>query len=437
MVDIKKLSILVRELEDGLAVCMRCGMCQSVCPLYAETGRESDVARGKLALLDGLIREIVKNPAGVSERLSRCLLCGSCEANCPSGVKVVDIFLKARAILGGYLGLSPVKKALFRGMLAKPGIFNRLLEWGARGQELFIKPADELVGTSCARFTSPLGERHFKALASVPFHKTVGRVDTAPGASGLRVAFFVGCLVDKVFPHIGEAVMEALSRRGVGVFIPEEQACCGIPALSAGDSTAFATLMRRNAVLLASGSFDYIVTACATCTSTIKKVWPMMAPELAPDTFAAVQSIAGRTLDISQFLVDKTGVTPEERGEGVDEKVIITYHDPCHLKKSLGVSAQPRTLLRASRGHVFKEMAEPDRCCGCGGSFNLNHYEISGAIGKRKRKNIVGSGCEVVATSCPACMLHISDMLSKAGDRIRIEHVVEVYAESLRKGKRC
>ena len=79
----------MRELEDQLVVCMRCGMCQAVCPLFRETGFEADVARGKLALLDGLLQEMFKDPQGVYERLNKCLLCGSCAANCPSGVSVL------------------------------------------------------------------------------------------------------------------------------------------------------------------------------------------------------------------------------------------------------------------------------------------------------------------------------------------------------------
>ena len=119
MSDMKEIARLMKELEDQLVVCMRCGMCQSVCPLYEQTGREADVARGKLALLDGLMNEMFKDPEGVYERLNKCLLCGSCAANCPSGVSVLEIFMKARAILTGYMGLPPAKKLVLRGMLAR------------------------------------------------------------------------------------------------------------------------------------------------------------------------------------------------------------------------------------------------------------------------------------------------------------------------------
>ncbi len=430
MADMKKLAGLIKELEDQLAVCMRCGMCQAVCPVFAETGREADVARGKLALLDGLVQEMFKDPQGVNDRLMRCLLCGSCSANCPSGVKVLDVFIKARAILTGYMGLHPLKKAIFRGMLVRPEFFDRLMEWGSKLQGFFVKPVDDLLGTSCGRLLSPLGDRHFKALAPTAFHRKVKPMNTNAGPSGLKVAYFAGCVIDKVFPNIGEAVMHTMEHHGVGVYLPEDFACCGIPALSSGDTPAFNRMVRHNLQRFAAEPFDFLVTACATCTSTIRKLWPLMAEDLSPEAREQVTAIAARTVDVSQFLVDEVGVHPVEL-QGDHQKILLTYHDPCHLKKSLGVASQPRALLQSNPRYRFTEMVEADRCCGMGGSFNLQHYDISASIGKRKRDNIVQSKCEVVATSCPACMLQMSDMLSQAGVRVQVRHAIEIYAESL------
>ena len=198
MASMDALARLMRELEDQLVVCMRCGMCQSVCPVFDQTGREADVARGKLALLSGLMEAMFDDPQGVAERLNKCLLCGSCAANCPSGVSVQEIFLKARAILSGYMGLPPAKRLILRGMLANPALFDRLTEWGARFQKIFTRPVNEVVGTSCARVMSPLiQERHFRTLATVPFHRQIPSLDTPAGESGLKVALFTGCLIDK------------------------------------------------------------------------------------------------------------------------------------------------------------------------------------------------------------------------------------------------
>ena len=368
---------MLQELEDQLAVCMRCGLCQSVCPLFAETGREADVARGKLALLDGLSQEMFKNPQGVSERLNRCLLCGSCAANCPSGVRVLDIFIKARAILSGYMGLSPVKKAIFRGLLAKPDLFNQLLNLGTKFQGIFIKPVDGLLGSSCSRFLSPvLRGRHFKPLAATPLHRQVPSLDLDAAPGRPKVAFFVGCLIDKIFPQIGHSVLSVLEHHGVGVFLPPDQGCCGIPALSSGDTNTFHQLVRHNLERFRAQSFDYLVTACATCTSTMNKIWPLMFQDATQAEKAEISFLVEKTLDISQFLVDKLGIT-DLGGEISGTPVPVTYHDPCHLKKSLGVAAQPRALLQANPGLRLQEMAESDWCCGCGGSFNLQNYEIS------------------------------------------------------------
>ncbi|OEU63918.1 MAG: (Fe-S)-binding protein [Desulfobacterales bacterium PC51MH44] len=431
MPSMKELTGLMRELEDQLVVCMRCGMCQAVCPLFVETGREADVARGKLALLDGLLLEMFKDPQGVYERLNKCLLCGSCAANCPSGVSVLEIFIKARAILTGFMGLSPAKKVLLRGMLSRPEIFDRLAEWGAKFQKIFTRPANELIGTSCARIVSPLlGNRHFMPLAEVPFHRMIPSLNSNRGRSGIKVAFYVGCLIDKIFPKIAKDVIDVLNYHEVGIFMPAGQGCCGIPAISSGDTVTFNRLVRHNLEIFDTEKFDYLVTSCATCTSTIKEIWPMMADKNSGYVKSRVAKIAQKTLDINQFLVSKVELEKgavEDRIAAVD----VTYHDPCHLKKSLGVFAEPRSLINANPGYRLKEMPESDWCCGLGGSFNLQYYNLSTNIGMLKRDNIKASACQTIATGCPACMLQIADMLSKSGDNIAVKHPIELYRELL------
>ena len=433
MSDLDKLIELMKDLEDQLVVCMRCGMCQAVCPVYTQTGREADVARGKLALLDGLMKEMLADPRSVEERLNKCLLCGSCAANCPSGVSVLEIFLKARAIITGYTGLSPAKQLVLRGMLAHPQTFDRVAQWGARFQKMFVRPVNEVVGTSCARLVSPLlSKRHFKPLADKPFHSQTPSVQTEPGESGITAAIFVGCLIDKIFPDIARSTVEVLEYHGVGVFLPEGQGCCGIPALSSGDLQTFNRLLRHSVDLFDDGPADYLVTACATCTSTIREIWPVMAASEDAAFRRQVEALAARTLDIHQLLVDKVGLKHPEP-ETTGEETVVTYHDPCHLKKSLGVAAEPRQVIQAANGYRLVEMSESDACCGMGGSFNLQHYDISSSIGRLKQENIDATGCEIAATGCPACMLQISEALSKAGNRIAVKHPVQIFAEAIRR----
>jgi glycolate oxidase iron-sulfur subunit len=299
---------------------------------------------------------------------------------------------------------------------------------GSKFQGIFTKKVDDLLGSSCARFNAPVvADRHFNALATTPLRNITGQLDTPAGASGLRVAFFPGCVVDKMFPQVGEAVIKILNKKGVGIYLPAGQACCGIPVLTSGDRQTFDQLIEMNLKLFADQHFDYLVTPCASCTSTIKELWPHLyggSRALLPK----IVSLGEKTRDITEFLADLCPVSEHPAAGG--EADLVTYHDPCHLKNSLGITAQPRILLKAT-GRTFVEMNEAGTCCGCGGSFNVAHYEMSKKIGNRKADNIVGSGAKTVATSCPACMMQITDMLSRRDKGIEVRHVVELYAESL------
>lgn len=427
--DVSRLAAMLMELDDMLVSCMRCGNCQAVCPVYGATMREADVTRGKIALLENLAYNIITDAESVNEKLNRCLLCGSCQASCPSGVKILDIFLRARSIVAGYMGLTPVKKFIFRGLLTRPRLFNALMDLSGKFQGLFIKDANTVVGTSCSSILTPfIGERHFPSLAKESFHSTVPSLDTPTGSSGKRIAFFPGCVSDKLFPHVAEATLKVMEKHGVGVYMPAKQGCCGIPALASGDRKAYDDLVLQNLKLFGDGNFDYLITPCATCAATIKEIWPMLMESYPGEKRAQIEALHDKTIDCTAFLLDVLKVRLPETGQGGKR---VTYHDSCHMKKSLGVSEQPRAILKSLPGYEFVELPEADRCCGCGGSFTLYNYDLSKQIGQRKRDNIVSVRPDAVATGCPACIMQIMDMLSQNGDNIPVKHVMELYADTL------
>lgn len=426
--DVNQLAKMLQELDDQMVACMKCGMCQAVCPVFAETMSEGDVARGKIALLENLAHEMIQDPEGVQNKLNKCLLCGSCAANCPSGVKVLDIFLKARVIVNTYMGLPAVKKVIFKGLLTKPSVFNALLDVASKFQGVFTKTANDVIGSSCSRINAPvIGDRHFMPLATKPLRKIEPSRNTRPGKGGYRVAFFPGCVVDKMYPQIGQAILKVLDHHDLGVYMPAGQACCGIPALASGDKESFDKLVKVNLELFEKENFDYLITPCATCTATLHEIWPLMSGDKPQSYQERLEALAAKVMDVNQFVADVLGVQIPETHNGPK----VTYHDPCHLKKSMKVSDQPRKLLQSNPNIQYVEMNEADRCCGCGGSFNLQHYGVSKDIGQHKRDNIVASGASIVATGCPACMMQISDMLSQNGDRIAVKHVMELYADTL------
>jgi glycolate oxidase iron-sulfur subunit len=136
-------------------------------------------------------------------------------------------------------------------------------------------------------------------------------------------------------------------------------------------------------------------------------------------------------MDISRFIVNILGVCPSAQTS--DQPLHrITYHDPCHLKKSLGISAEPRSLIRANAAYELVEMLQADACCGFGGTFHLKHHGLSSRIGEQKIGHILETGASVVATGCPACMIQIAERFAAAGRNIRICHPIQIYAETLK-----
>ena len=434
MSDIYHLASIMMKLDDKLADCMRCGLCQAVCPVFGVTHKESDVTRGKLALLDNLAHEVIKDPDAVEDKLNRCLLCGSCQANCPSGVSIMEIFMEARQVLVEYRGLSKVKKLVFREILTRPRLLSGMLRLAAPFQGLFMRKQG-FCTYDLPMFSKIVGSRHIQKLPDCSLHAKYGELNTE-GSSGIKVLFFAGCMADKYYTNLGEACLKALKYHNVGVVMPSDLTCCGIPALASGDLPGFVKETRENLEIiekaLASGKIDYILTPCGSCTSTMKEWWPFYAKELGTEYRRTLDSVASKIMDINAFLVDVLHADQLPQPEPkAGCKTRVTFHDSCHLKKSLGVTSQPRALISHNPDYQLVEMAEADRCCGCGGSFTLFHYDLSKEIGQRKRDNIIRSGAQAVATGCPACMMQISDMLSQNHDNVTVKHPIEIYAESL------
>lgn len=430
MSDLTTLANSLMVLDDKLASCMKCGFCQAFCPIFDTTKEEGDVTRGKISLVENLAHLLLKDPEAVNERLSRCLLCGGCQFSCPSGVKTMDIFLESRAIVATYLGLSSIKKLVFRNLLPNPRVFNTLVKLSSPFQKIFMKEDHSPQNTACVPlFKAFLGDRHVPMMASQSFISKVGARNTPAGKSGLKVAFFPGCMGDKMYTDMSMACLKAFEYHGVGVYLPDNFACCGIPALVSGDRQSFDKMIMHNVDVLKKGLFDYIVTPCSSCTTTIKEYWPQMGTNLPTEYQELLQNYSKKAIDINAFIVDVLKVTPEP--DARKGRIKVAYHESCHLMKSLRVSKQPKTLIQMNDRYDLVPMKEADRCCGCGGTFTLTHYDISQEIGQRKRDNIINSGADVVAMGCPACMMQISDMLAKNGDPIKVRHTIEIYADTL------
>ena len=262
MSDITRLATTLMKLDDKLCDCMRCGLCQAVCPVFGATMKEADVSRGKLALLDNLAHEMIKDVDAVDEKLNRCLLCGSCQANCPSGVKILDIFMEARKVIVDYRGLNPIKKLVFRQLLTHPDLFSAAMRAAAPFQGVVMRKKGAKT-YDMPLMSKLIGSRHIAKLPAKSLHATYGELRTQ-SSCGVTVLFFAGCMADKYYTNLGEACLKVLKHHGVGVVMPTALTCCGIPALASGDRKGFVKETEKNLAVIAQeligGRVDYILT---------------------------------------------------------------------------------------------------------------------------------------------------------------------------------
>jgi len=135
-------------------------------------------------------------------------------------------------------------------------------------------------------------------------------------------------------------------------------------------------------------------------------------------------------MDIHAFLVHKAGAAAEISAL-FQKGLKVTCHDPCPMKKSLGVFAEPRRIIRANSDYCLQEMHAPDGCCDMGGGFNLPYHEISARIGNLRKEDIAACDCHTAAAGCPARRLQIADMLPRDNQPVAVRHALESYAAGL------
>lgn len=248
-----------------------------------------------------------------------------------------------------------------------------------------------------------------------------------------RVALFVTCMVDMLYPGVGMSTVELLERHGVEVVFPEEQTCCGQPAFNAGyrdDARQLATrFLDVFAPLVERGEVDAVVAPSGSCVTMTSHFFPTALFEDA--RFAGerlrAERLAAVTFELTEFLVDVLGV--EHTGASFDGRV--TYHACCHLLRELHVDQQPRTLLAGIEGAEAVELDGAEECCGFGGLFAVKNAGISTDMGRRKARNIANSEADTVALCDVSCMTHINGLLQRQGQRVRAVHVAELLNDQV------
>mgnify|MGYP001157465182 CR=1 FL=1 len=236
-----------------------------------------------------------------------------------------------------------------------------------------------------------------------------------------RVALFVTCLVDMFRPTVGFAAVGLLTEAGCDVEVPQAQTCCGQPAYNSGDRETAKRMARS--VIAAFEGYDWVVVPSGSCGAQIVKDYPLLL-DGEPGWAARARALSSKTREIVSFLVDEMGFSPTDvRFEGK-----VTYHDSCSGLRSLGVKAQPRALLGNVEGLELVEMADPDVCCGFGGTFCVKNPEISGKMVSDKTANAAATGAGTLLAGDLGCLMNMAGKAQREGRPLKARHVIEVLA---------
>ena len=418
-------------LHDLIAKCNRCGFCQAGCPVFRVTGEEHSLSRGRLAVARGLMLGNLDLTPEVMHALEDCLLCRGCTAHCFPGLKTDEIVTTIRHAYLNREGQPMWQRVLFRSVLAdstKLEWAGRMAVWAKRTglanlaeKSGAMKLVDErLHGT--ADIVPSLPARYFRR-----GERTLG---AEPAKAKAKIGYFVSCGLSFQYPDVVEATLRVLGRAGCSITVLNNT-CCGRPAQAYGDLDAARDIARRNVARLASAmGFDAIVSECGSCSAHLKDYGDILKGDPAYAERAA--TLSKKVRSFSEFLVGlgTNGSLAEVAGT-------VTYHDPCHLSNRFSkVTAQPRTLLKSIPGMAYKELPEADWCCGAAGSYTFLHHSEAAGVLDRKMGNVEKTGAAILATECPACMMHLSYGVRKKGLAVQVRHVSQLldqaYATAVR-----
>lgn len=236
-----------------------------------------------------------------------------------------------------------------------------------------------------------------------------------------NVSLFMPCSVNLLMPQVGDATRLLLNRLGVSTVYHDDQTCCGQMVLNKGFRDQAQGFARHFIEVFEKD--EQIVCPSGSCVHMVRHHYPTLF-DTEPQWKKRAEAVVAKVFELSEFIVDVLGKT--ETGGGFDGTV--AYHESCHIHRALGISDQPKRLIRASKGTQLVPMNQADQCCGFGGEFSLDFSDISGAMVGTKARHFLDSGADLLVTGEPGCLLNIGSYLSKHHPDKRAVHLAEFLA---------
>lgn len=234
----------------------------------------------------------------------------------------------------------------------------------------------------------------------------------------MKVSLFITCMCDIMNADVGKHTVEILERVGCEVDFPEAQTCCGQPAFNSGYLQESKEAMKQ--MMRAFKDSEYVVGPSGSCVGMLKEYPKIFAGD--PEWEEPAKELAGKTYEITQFLVDVLGI--EDVGATFRGKV--TYHPSCHMTRILGIKDAPKKLLKNVKGIDLVELPLGEDCCGFGGTFAVKSPVISGEMVKEKSGHVAETRAEYLIGGDMACLMNIGGRMTREGKNIKVIHITEV-----------
>lgn len=408
--------------KDSL-YCINCGSCLNFCPVYAEVGSRYGY---KYLGGRGLVFAAFHGDLEKSEEngLSLCIGCQRCKTACPVQMPTPDMLWKLRQTAVAKDGVGWKKDVIFS-MLTKPKSLPTVTKLASIFGKLVLKESNQgmVSRISLSSFGMPKERVIPKFVGKSFLTKTKPKRINSPIKT---VGFFPGCVVNYSETDLGESLLHVLEENKVSVKLAQEDVCCGIPSIVSGDMAHAKAMALKNIEIYSQFEMDALVFVCPSCAVAFKDEYPKLFAEDSAEIQEKVKKLAMKVRDINEFLFHDIQLKIPNR----QLKERVTYHDPCHLARSMGVKKEPRDLLQRIPGVEYVEMKDADTCCGFGGSFSLSFYELSHQINDGKLQTIADTQATTLATSCPGCMVHFRDGIAQHQMKQKVMHTVQLLSHA-------
>ena len=240
----------------------------------------------------------------------------------------------------------------------------------------------------------------------------------------MRVRLFVTCLVDLVYPEVGERTVALLERLGCEVVFPADQTCCGQPAFNSGHPAAARPVAERFLDAFGDGE-DPIVAPFGSCVHMVRHGYADLFAD-DPERLELARAVGSRLFDLPSFVVDELGHAEVGGRYPGAEGTTVAYHHECHMLRGLGVGSQPVSLLRGVEGCTVVETERPDLCCGFGGTFSLKLPKVSAAMADEKLDGMVAAGAQALVSTDVGCLMHLEGRARRRGLELKVHHLVDL-----------